>query len=566
MIRHIVLVVAALAASLASAVRASALDREAFTFTRYELEVRISPETSAFDARGRIVLRNDSKTPQNAVALQISSSLSWASVQSEGKPLTYVESTYTSDVDHTGALSEAIVSVPAVPPKGTIELTVRYGGAIRLDATRLTRIGVPAGLARRNEWDTIGPSFTGFRGVGYVAWYPVAMEAASLSEGNRVASVLGTWKQRHAASSMQASIEFTGGQLRTSADECTPATQATGLTRQTCTFRSLSTVPTLALGNYETFARPAMRIAYLPLRSDAMQEWAGALERLLPTFVEWFGRQQRPVTVVDMANADMAPFETNNVLFAPLQPMTQRELESMLAHHVAHAFFESPRPWIDEGLAHFLQVLWREKQEGRRTALAHLKAARAPLAQAEKQAAAVSGGQPLVNAADEVFHRSKGMFVWWMLRDMVGEQAVLRALRNYIPAQDKDPTYVQSLIRVQDARDLEWFFDDWVYRDKGLPDFKVATAFSRELLGLGDAQGAYSVTVTVENTGDAGAEVPVIVRTARGEVQQKVEVRGKSKGVVRIQVPAAPVDIVVNDGSVPEAETGNNTYVVTGTK
>ena len=38
------------------------------------------------------------------------------------------------------------------------------------------------------------------------------------------------------------------------------------------------------------------------------------------------------------------------------------------------------------------------------------------------------------------------------------------------------------LISAQTQRDLEWFFDDWVYRDRGLPDFKVESAFSRKTL------------------------------------------------------------------------------------
>ena len=53
----------------------------------------------------------------------------------------FVSQPYTSDVDHTGALSEAIVTLPqAVAPQGTIELEIAYEGVVLLDATRLTRI------------------------------------------------------------------------------------------------------------------------------------------------------------------------------------------------------------------------------------------------------------------------------------------------------------------------------------------------------------------------------------------------------------------------------------------
>jgi len=165
------------------------------------------------------------------------------------------------------------------------------------------------------------------------------------------------------------------------------------------------------------------------------------------------------------------------------------------------------------------------------------------------------GGSPqsLVTAYDDIYYRTKAMYVWWMLRDMIGDVPMQRALAGYRPDQDKDPAYVQRLVRAQTSRDLEWFFDDWVYRDRGLPDFKVDSAFPRALLN-----GSYMVTVTVENLGNVGADVPVIVQAEGGEVPKRLEVRGKSKAVIRIEVPAAPVAAVVNDGSVPESDFSND--------
>jgi hypothetical protein len=113
------------------------------------------------------------------------------------------------------------------------------------------------------------------------------------------------------------------------------------------------------------------------------------------------------------------------------------------------------------------------------------------------------------------------------------------------------------LIQAQTPKDLEWFFDDWVYRDRGLPDFKVESAFPRKTMN-----DVYLVTVTVSNTGTAGAEVPLTVRFARGEVTQRIVVRGKSNSVIRIEVPKPPQEIVVNDGSVPESDTTNNVFKI----
>jgi hypothetical protein len=70
------------------------------------------------------------------------------------------------------------------------------------------------------------------------------------------------------------------------------------------------------------------------------------------------------------------------------------------------------------------------------------------------------------------------------------------------------------------------------------------------------------VTVSVENLGEAGAEVPVTVHVAGGEVTKRLEVHGKSKNAIRIEVASAPVEVVVNDGSVPESDMSNNVYRV----
>src|SRR6266496_4067201 len=93
----------------ASVVNGFALDREAFSFTDYDLNVQIDPEQHRLGARGKITLRNDTQTPEKIVALQISSSLDWRSVKAGEKAVQFVSQPYTSDIDHTGSLSEAIV-------------------------------------------------------------------------------------------------------------------------------------------------------------------------------------------------------------------------------------------------------------------------------------------------------------------------------------------------------------------------------------------------------------------------------------------------------------------------
>jgi hypothetical protein len=70
------------------------------------------------------------------------------------------------------------------------------------------------------------------------------------------------------------------------------------------------------------------------------------------------------------------------------------------------------------------------------------------------------------------------------------------------------------------------------------------------------------VTVTVENAADVAAEVPVIVPVENGEAMQRVMVTAGGKSVARITAPAAPTQVVVNDGSVPESDINNNTFTL----
>src|SRR2546430_1667100 len=60
---------------------ALALDREAFTFTDYNLTVKIDPGFHVLRSFGTVVLRNDSDKPQHIAVLQISSSLRWESIR-----------------------------------------------------------------------------------------------------------------------------------------------------------------------------------------------------------------------------------------------------------------------------------------------------------------------------------------------------------------------------------------------------------------------------------------------------------------------------------------------------
>jgi len=560
----------------ASVVSCFSLDREAFTFTNYDLNVRVEPAQQRLAVRGKITLRNDSPTPQKVAVVQISSSLDWRSIKTGDKQLQFVSQTYTSDIDHTGALSEAIVTLPEeVLPKGAVELEIAYEGVIVLDATRLTRLGTPEAQANSSDWDQISAKVTEVRGVGYVGWYPISTEAASLSEGTDLFEVLARWKMREAASKMH--IEITvpkddgeqPAELLINESSCRVMYKAMGraqLYSADCVYQPVGlVVPTFVMANYEIVDRAAIAVHYLHGHEAAATNYAEAAEKVIPLIAEWFGTPRSKVQTADLADPNAAPFESEVLLLTALVGADPKLAGMIAAHQLTHAAFTSPRPWINEGLAHFAQALYLEHQKGRQAALdymgLHRSAFRAAQSEKEKGKEAPRSEDEvnwaLVNTADEELYRSKAMCVWWMLRDMVGDQALKKALASYHPDQDKEPSYMPRLIQAQTQRDLEWFFDDWVYRDRGLPEFRIASVFPRKTL-----KGSYMLAITVDNFGAAGAEVPLKVKVGKEEITKRIEVRAKSNAVIRVEVSALPVEIVVNDGSVPEIDLTNNVFKV----
>jgi hypothetical protein len=553
--------------------QAFALDREAFTFTNYDLDVRVELDQQRLAARGKLTLRNDSATAQKNLCLQISSTLDWRSIQISGKPVQFVTQPYTSDIDHTGALSEAIVTLPqAVSPKGRIELEIGYEGTIPLDTTRLTRIGVPEEVAKHSDWDQIGKSFTAVRGIGYVVWYPVAIEAANLSEGNSVFSAAGKWKRREAESSMRVHLETPTLAEQNTAPAILCGGQSThALTRDSipkppaaeCTYVPLNfVVPAFVIADYDLLDRPTAQVYYLPDHRDAAENYALAADLALPFVKEWFGHPREKVQLLELADRDAAPFESGAIVLTPLGKNDSALSRLTAVHQLTHAAFASSRPWIYEGLAHFMQAAYKEQDSGRQAALDFMGLHRTAVADAEAALAAehnqnAAADESLINTSREEFYRSKAMYVWWMLRDMVGEPALKKALAAYHHEQDKEPSYMQRQIEAQAKRDLEWFFDDWVYRDRGLPDFRVQSAYPRPIVG-----GGFVVAITIENLGSAGAEVPVTLRMEGGEVTKCVQVPANSTSTVRIEAPSAPQEVIVNDGSVPESNLSNNKFTI----
>jgi hypothetical protein len=574
-------------------------EREALTFTAFDLDVHLRPVAQQIAVRALLTVRNDGRAPLAHIPLQISSSLDWESIRIAGRDLTFTVATLNSDVDHTGQLHEAAVALAApLVPGATLELDVTYSGAIPQSAQRLITIGTPGDAALHTDWDTIAVDFTGLRGFGNVVWYPVSSVPVILGDGARVFDEMGEHKLRMAGARFRVSLtdEFPHGHAPTvalinghlvplaltepsSAGPEVPGIATASLDQPALGFEA----PSLFLAVRTARQATNTTLYTLPEDDTAVEGWASAASYVTPFLQGWLGQTPRSqLTILDLPDPEDAPFETGALLVTAIRQATPDELDGVFAHSLTHAFLctstSSPPAWLNEGVAHFMGTLWIEKQQGRQKALESLEPGRTALALAEPASPGESSGQPLAQAISPVYYRSKAAYVFWMLRDLAGDAALSAALRAYSlsndparslgPAARPDPTtgtnYFEKLIEKAEAsngessslgpkpdlnRDLSWFFSDWVDADKGLPDIAIDGIFPSHTEG-----DNWLVAVNLSNSGYAAAEIPVTVSNADASVTQWVIVPARGKATQRILLQGQPIQVQANDGTVPETE------------
>jgi hypothetical protein len=570
-------------------------ERDAVTFAAYDLDVHLDPAKNSIAVRALMKVRNDGKAPLAHLPLEISSTLKWGQIHVDGKDTPFTVATLNSDTDHTGQLREAAVTLAQPLAIGaSIEVDATYSGTITPNAQRLTTLGAPSDLALHSDWDEIGLDFTGLRGFGNVAWYPVAAEPVILGDGARLFDEVGQVKLRTAGARFRLRLtdEFPHGQAPAIAlvngravglnvvDPPNPVEGVPGVATADTGDTALGfTAPSLFVARRAPHPTTGATLWTTEADASNLENWTTAAAAVSPFVAGWLGAKPRSeLAILDLPDAGDAPFESGALLAAPIRQEDEEKLEGVLAHALTQAWITGanapaaagPIPaWLDEGLAYFMGTLWIEKQDGRNRALESLESSRSALALAEPSSPGESNGQPLQQAWSPAYYRTKAAYVLWMLRDLVGDSALSTALRGYYTALDEqaagggaasnavssDVTF-EKLLEHASNRDLAWFLDDWVNADKGLPDLAIDGVFPEAA-----AAGNTLVAVDVANSGYASAEVPVTVSSSGPPVTHRLIVPGRSKATVRILVLGKPTEVQVNDGSVPE--TGATVHIRT---
>jgi hypothetical protein len=567
---------AALGTSVA-APTASDAERDAVTFTAYDLDVHLEPAKNSMTVRAVLKVRNDGKDPLAHIPLEISSTLKWERIDLDGKDVPFTVATLNSDTDHTGQLHEAAITLAEpLAPGAAIEVDATYSGTITPSAQRLTMLGTPDDLALHSDWDGIGLDFTGLRGFGNVVWYPVAAEPVILGDGARLFDEVGQVKLRSASARFRLRLtdEFPHGEAPAIAlvngwsvalsvvDPPNPVGGVAGVATADTGETTLGfTAPSLFVAR-----RTAHEATNATLWSTSADEgnigtWTTTAAAVSPFLAGWLGVQPRSkLTILDLPDAGDAPFESGALLATPIGADAAHALERVLAHALTYAWLPAakdgpearPIPaWLDEGVAYFMGTLWLEKMDGRYKAMESLESARPALAMAEPSSPGEDAGQPLAQAYAPAYYRTKAAYVLWMLRDMVGDEALSVALRDYYSALAAGrPASFEKVLERASNKNLSWFFADWVDADKGLPDLAIDGVYPEAA-----EAGNTLVAVDISNSGYASAEVPVTVSTLGGPSEaHRVVVPSRGKTTVRILVLGKPTEVQVNDGTVPETE------------
>lgn len=555
-------------------------ERTAVTITSYKLEVHLALRDHGLSARAQLDLRNDSPQPLSLLPLQISSALNFQGAELDGKSLPFTQQTLNSDTDHTGQLHEAVMTLPQpLAPGASLHITVAYGGEITLNSKRLAQLGTPDETADNSDWDRVSEDFTGLRGFGNVVWYPVASVPALLGDGNNVFSEIGRQKQRESSASVsiRLTVEYflappsvivlDGHPVPVPKPSVTPGPAYPGVITATLRPTTLGfAAPSILLADWPSTRGNGLTVfARSEDQADA-QALISSAKTVQPLVAQWLGTKAKsPVTVIDLPEAGDLTWEQGPLLVTAITRQKPDDYSEMLTHALAHAYFNSSREWLNEGVATFVETLWIEHATDRDHALARLESQRGALALAEPATPGDSPGEDLLHASDPIYYRTKAAYVLWMLREMVGDKQLAAALTAYNPAADVTPDYFEKLVEgapgLHTGKDLQWFFDNWVYHDRGLPDLSIAAFHATP---SPNHQGLFMAAIDIMNSGFAEVEVPVTVRSANSTLTERVLLPGNTRTAHRMLVQGMPDQVIVNDGATPEVEADVHERDITG--
>ncbi|MFV8753111.1 M1 family aminopeptidase [Nannocystaceae bacterium ST9] len=266
----------------------------------------------------------------------------------------------------------------------------------------------------------------------------------------------------------------------------------------------------------------------------------------------WAKYAQTPVqefTFGGMENVS-ATTMTDRIVF-PARLASIEDRDSLVAHELSHQWWgdlltcrEWAHAWLNEGFATYFTGLWIEHAEGDdEFALQRRSMASSYLAEAKRYHRAIVTRE--YRDASSMFDRHtypKGGWVLHMLRRELGDAAFQRAIHLYAERNAfglVETADLQRAVREASGRNLDWFFDQWVFAP-GHPRLHASWAW--------DARDA-TLTITIEQLQDRPFDFQLDLAWVggAGEARQRVHVDRRTTQIV-VPAESAPRFVLIDPG------------------
>jgi hypothetical protein len=273
----------------------------------------------------------------------------------------------------------------------------------------------------------------------------------------------------------------------------------------------------------------------------AAQEWGNgvALERTFNA-MEWtdslFGRYVYPQIT------NLHRIESGGTEF-PMLIMDGSASQGLIVHEILHQYLhailannEWRDGWLDEGLTSFLTNWYWEAQGQQDVWDRAIRATRERDGRGIRQPIALPGPD-FADFQTYVFKTyTRASVVFLMLREMVGEDTMIRILRTFYE-QNKlshvDEHDLRRAVNQATGQDLDWFFDQWLHTTATL-DYGITDARTERL-----RDGRWRTRVEVERSGEAW--MPVELRVGEAVVTLESRDRRQVAEVVTRERPEEAV-------------------------
>ncbi len=281
---------------------------------------------------------------------------------------------------------------------------------------------------------------------------------------------------------------------------------------------------TLVVGEFEEVALESPRVPLTvwvrPGQTGRVQAAFGRTAKMLEVFERRFGvaypwEKYAQVVVEDFIFGGMENTSATTLIDVALfdeRAGLDYDADDLIAHELAHQWWgdlltcrDWPHAWLNEGFATWCETVFKEEHLGGEESAYERHTQRAGYLEedaADYRRAIVDRryAEPI-----DLFDRhlyEKGGCVLHMLRKELGEEPFWRAIRTYAETHAGQSVVTEDLIRAVEratGRNLEWFFDQWVFRG-GHPELTCVWAFDgkRKDLALTLRQGQAGDELTPE--------------------------------------------------------------------